>query len=348
MNENIDLTKILKDCPKGTKLYSTIFGAVEFDRINKGDEYPIVFVSIQGDICNTAKDGRYYKFFDGECTLFPSKDQRDWSKFTAPWYRQEELVELKESDDEKIRRWIIDDIRYNMNNEPLNNSEYKKKAEKAIAWLEEKVDSLRVNDRAWLYLVSDVLTWKCGVGQYIDNPRVQELAKRLCSEYAQKLYNPSVLSNSSNTGKNEQKSADKVEPKFKVGDKIRHKYNHNVCFTITDIEEDYYVCGASLSFCFANQDQYELIPNKQPKFDPKTLEPFDRVLVKCTSIYNSNLVWRAELFSYFYVEDNSIRVYTLGSDDNSPKSYVIPYNADTKHLVNTEIEAPEFYRYWED
>ena len=44
--------------------------------------------------------------------------------------------ELKESEDEKIRRWIIDDIRYNMNNEPLNNSEYKKKAEKAIDWLE--------------------------------------------------------------------------------------------------------------------------------------------------------------------------------------------------------------------
>ena len=46
--------------------------------------------------------------------------------------------ELKEGEDEKIRKWIIDDIRYNMNNEPLNNSEYKKKAEKAIAWLEKQ------------------------------------------------------------------------------------------------------------------------------------------------------------------------------------------------------------------
>ena len=46
--------------------------------------------------------------------------------------------ELKESDDDRIRKWIIDDIRYNMNNEPLNNSEYKKKAEKAIAWLEKQ------------------------------------------------------------------------------------------------------------------------------------------------------------------------------------------------------------------
>jgi len=48
------------------------------------------------------------------------------------------VPELAESEDEKIKKWIIDDIRYNMNNEPLNNSEYKKKAEKAIAWLEKQ------------------------------------------------------------------------------------------------------------------------------------------------------------------------------------------------------------------
>lgn len=46
--------------------------------------------------------------------------------------------ELHESEDEKIRKWIIEDIRFNMNNEPLNNSEYRKKAEKAIAWLEKQ------------------------------------------------------------------------------------------------------------------------------------------------------------------------------------------------------------------
>ena len=35
MNEKVDLTKILKDCPKGTKLYSTVCGEVEFDKITK-------------------------------------------------------------------------------------------------------------------------------------------------------------------------------------------------------------------------------------------------------------------------------------------------------------------------
>ena len=51
-------------------------------------------------------------------------------------YLEEMFPVLKESEDDRIRKWIIDDIRYNLNNEPLNNSEYRKKAEEAIAWLE--------------------------------------------------------------------------------------------------------------------------------------------------------------------------------------------------------------------
>ena len=68
-------------------------------------------------------------------------------------------------------------------------------------WLgkEGKQNLPSINERAWLYLVSDVLTWKDGIGQYLDDPRVQELAKRLCNEYAQKLYNPL------NTGKDGRK-----------------------------------------------------------------------------------------------------------------------------------------------
>ena len=89
MNKNIDLTKILKDCPKGTKLYSTVFGEVEFDKIKEKSDYPIVYVTIGGSNSDVTADGRYYENWDGECTLFPSKDQRDWSKFEAHWYKKE-------------------------------------------------------------------------------------------------------------------------------------------------------------------------------------------------------------------------------------------------------------------
>lgn len=92
MNENIDLTKILKNCPKGTKFYSTIYGEVEFDKIKKESEYPIVIITKHGNNSDIKSDGRYYgEYDDGECTLFPSKDQRDWSKFSAPWYKNEKF-----------------------------------------------------------------------------------------------------------------------------------------------------------------------------------------------------------------------------------------------------------------
>ena len=90
MNENIDLTKILKDCPKGTKFYSTIFGEVEFSGFYEDEGYAIT-IKRNFDIAYITKDGKYLSGFNGECTLFPSKDQRDWSKFTAPWYKKEKF-----------------------------------------------------------------------------------------------------------------------------------------------------------------------------------------------------------------------------------------------------------------
>ena len=88
MNENIDLRKILKDCPKGTKLYSMAHGDVELEEIAGREYYPIC-IKVDGK-CTEAftADGKLLNGF-GECILFPSKEQRDWSKFTAPWLKKE-------------------------------------------------------------------------------------------------------------------------------------------------------------------------------------------------------------------------------------------------------------------
>ena len=89
MNENIDLTQILKNCPKGWKLYSPIFGEIDFLKIHD-NVYAIV--ATQGSHpASFTKEGFYYADTDGECLLFPSKDQRDWNKFTAPWYKKEKF-----------------------------------------------------------------------------------------------------------------------------------------------------------------------------------------------------------------------------------------------------------------
>ena len=134
--------------------------------------------------------------------------------------KEEMFPELKESEDDKTRSEIIRFIQMEVEDEIVGN--------KWLAWLEKQSEtdetkakiflinkgypidtngtfptyekmyniiregektSLQANERAWLHLVSDVLTWKDGIGQYLDDPRVQELAKKLCSEYTQKLYN---------------------------------------------------------------------------------------------------------------------------------------------------------------
>lgn len=167
MNENIDLTKILKDCPKGWKFWSPIFGEIEFYSISENYNYPIILSCKKGKMW-FSKEGLFDIENEGaECLLFPSKDQRDWSKFSAPWYKKE-------------------------------------------------------------------------------------------------------------------------------------------------------------------------------KFDPKTLKAFDRVLVKISNeSYNT---WYAD----FVAEPSHVKNETpliLGAKESN---MVIPYNDDTKHLVGTTEEAPEFYRYWED
>ena len=86
MEENINISAILKDKPKGTKLYSPIFGDCTFSFIQ----------NVTDAICVITNDNR--EFFDskglynnlGEVMLFPSKEMREWSKFA--WKKGDVLV----------------------------------------------------------------------------------------------------------------------------------------------------------------------------------------------------------------------------------------------------------------
>lgn len=85
-NDSLDLTKILKNCPAGHKFYSPIYGDVEFLMLL--DSGKIRFQCYDSGVCYNLvvqSDGKLHD--NGECLVFPSKEQRDWSKFEAPWYR---------------------------------------------------------------------------------------------------------------------------------------------------------------------------------------------------------------------------------------------------------------------
>lgn len=78
----MNIAEILRKCPKYTNLYSSICGEVKLLRV---DKYSITCMADFGTEEYFQVDGKYMaRYPDAECVLFPSKNQRDWSKFVVP------------------------------------------------------------------------------------------------------------------------------------------------------------------------------------------------------------------------------------------------------------------------
>lgn len=90
MEENINIAEILKNKPKGTKLYADAFGELSIEDIyvEGKDELGITLSSKDGDELLFYNDGKYNIY--GEPILVPSKEMRDWEKFA--WKRGDVLV----------------------------------------------------------------------------------------------------------------------------------------------------------------------------------------------------------------------------------------------------------------
>lgn len=79
----MNIAEILKDCPRGTRLYSPIYGELSLVSVKTGMLYPIFCrIKRNGNTVSYTEDGKNYTK-DAEHTLFPSKGQRDWSKFNV-------------------------------------------------------------------------------------------------------------------------------------------------------------------------------------------------------------------------------------------------------------------------
>lgn len=83
MENKINIAEILRDCPKGTRLYSPLYGKCKFERISNNSEFPVVVHSeIKTSPLSFTKYGHYlYEVEDADCVLFPSSKMRSWDKF---------------------------------------------------------------------------------------------------------------------------------------------------------------------------------------------------------------------------------------------------------------------------
>lgn len=84
MENKINIAEILHDMPKGTKLYSPLFGKCNLDEVCTSDRetYPITLLTSVDASASFTKNGHYLNGFeDTECLLFPSAKMRCWDKF---------------------------------------------------------------------------------------------------------------------------------------------------------------------------------------------------------------------------------------------------------------------------
>lgn len=85
----INIAEILKDCPRGTKLYSPIFGDGELTKVT--DRIHVHFLTEHNHKCFDIF-GRYSK--NGEIMLFPSKENKDWNTFQKPFKDGDILITM--------------------------------------------------------------------------------------------------------------------------------------------------------------------------------------------------------------------------------------------------------------
>ena len=103
-----------------------------------------------------------------------------------------------------------------------------------------------------------------------------------------------------------------------------------------------YTYGTSYDLFFATDKP------KVERFDPKTFQPFDKVLARCTESE-----WMPTLFGFFIDTDNKdpFSPFVLGERVvcvDIGYHQCIPYNEETKHLIGTLDDCPEYYKWWEE
>ena len=131
-----------------------------------------------------------------------------------------------------------------------------------------------------------------------------------------------------------------IEPKFKVGDRVRHisAYASGIVVKVTDkgYHIDYPNGEGVCYISFTLEKDYELAPNK---FDINTLVPFEsRVLIRDNKLQK----WYPAIWGFYDSEALDYQYKLVGVIAR----YCIPYEGN-EHLLGTANDCDEFYKTWE-
>jgi hypothetical protein len=356
----INIAKLLKNCPKGTKLYSPIIGEVEFVEVINTSSMPIR-VEGQGFRLSFDTYGRYMgnEYPDSECLLFPSKDCRTWEGWKTPvepkfkvgsW-----IVHTDGSSDTPIQVYGLKNDRYLVTNVLGSKGELmiNRQDEWHLWTIQDAKDgdvlvTTKIRSCPFIYRKT---CYDDGYAYYyagIDGggdlsiacPRkIQELYMGLIEDAipATKEQRDFLFAKMKEAGyewDDEKKELKKIiNPNFKVGDDIE---TGNTIETIAEVDHATcrYYCESGRTISFKNQDLWHLAP--KPHYDIANFHVGMPVLVRDGDCGE----WRYILFSHYR------RRGTPFAAGGQFWFQCIPFNEDTKHLVGTTDMPSEEYINW--
>lgn len=377
--EKIVISELLKDCPEGMELDCTIWDNVKLHHIDNTCDYPI-YITI-GENCHEqlTKHGQLTLGFGSKCVIFP-KGKTTWEGFTPPCkFKDGDIIsndfgsicifngegnikgsvdfycgidiiidsdellikDVKDKDEhfgdidtyklasEEEKQKLFDIIKtngykWNPDTKTLEKlDEPKFKVGDTARHEEDKTVIIIIEIKDYYYVVQSYDQYGSGGYQYTKIPIKDQ------DQY--KLFNLDIS------------TLGKIEPKFKVGDKIRLKNDKNTIETINYIfsdsyrlYSDSYGLGSHHLLFFKEQDEWELVPDK---FNISTLKPFDKVLGRT----DNTGIWECDLFSCYNDSELYNNFHCIGVNYR----YCIPYEGN-EHLLGTTGDCDDFYKTWEE
>jgi hypothetical protein len=305
--EKINLLELLKDCPSGMELYSPMFDNLYFDYVIENNGYPNGYpirCYLQNDSYRTSVAfnmyGEYTFNQNSKCVIFP-KGKTSWDEFHRP-FKDGDVVFYSNT----------------------------------IAIFKEWGDETLFRTYCVFYTTASNPTYQFETSRPLFGKSIRKEARFATEEEKQKLFD--AIKANGYKWNPETKTLEKlVEPKFKDGDKIKHKTHISQGDVVTEIKDTHYVLDDESALPFVFQDEYELVANK---FDLNTLVPFEsKVLVRDKESHK----WKPAIWGFYDKDSLDYQIRVVGG---YIYRYCIPYDGN-EHLLATTNDCNNYYKNWE-
>jgi hypothetical protein len=366
MENKINIAELLKDCPKGMVLDCTMFDDVTLLRVDDREDvtFPIILLREDGNSVILTKYGQCTNANSAKCVIFP-KGKTTWEGFVSPCKfkdgdivyiktkghnHNEFIIIFKEIKNDHIHKHVCFAYQV-LYTGPSAVGHLVDIEEIRIATEEEKqklFDAIKANGYKWnaktktlekliepIFKVGDRIKW-------IKTGNIFEIIKILSNCYIAKYLGSDITIL---FDRQDEYELVLVEPKFKIGDKIKKKDGRDYRLrTIESVNNNYYIiktpdwfdnCYITDKLPFEYQNEYELAHRN--KFDINTLKHFDKVLVRD----NDEQEWSTSFFSRCVKSET----YKYSCVNDIRWKCCIPYE-ENKHLADTTNDCDEYYKTW--